>query len=134
MKPTLVDGTGGAARDSASARRAVPRFSVHLDAVRGIAAFVVFFGHAREIFLASPTVALLGTATSRATQASGPRTTWGHQAVIVFFVLSGLLVGGSVIRDVRNGRWSWRKYLVQRVTRLWIVLLTAILIGWGLDR
>jgi len=119
---------------SHTARKTVPQLSVHLDAVRGVAALVVFFGHAREIFLASPTAALSGTATSGGIQAPGVHTTWGHQAVIVFFVLSGLLVGGSVIRDIRNDRWSWKKYLVQRITRLWIVLIPAILIGWGLDR
>ena len=53
--------------------------------------------------------------------------------MIVFFVLSGYLVGGSAIRDLRNGKWSWKKYLVQRLTRLWIVLLPALLFGIAVD-
>jgi peptidoglycan/LPS O-acetylase OafA/YrhL len=54
-------------------------------------------------------------------------------AVIVFFVLSGFLVGGSVLRTMRRGIFSWKKYLFQRLTRLWIVLLPALLLGAALD-
>jgi peptidoglycan/LPS O-acetylase OafA/YrhL len=53
--------------------------------------------------------------------------------VIVFFVLSGYLVGGSVLRSVASGRWSWRSYLLTRLTRLYIVLLPALLLGGALD-
>lgn len=55
-------------------------------------------------------------------------TSLGHQAVVVFFVLSGYWVGGSVLRSVSAGRFSWRKYGVQRGVRLWIVLLPALLL------
>ncbi len=54
-------------------------------------------------------------------------------AVIIFFVLSGFLVGNSVWRAMRSGRWSWSKYLLQRLTRLWVVLLPALAIGGSLD-
>jgi peptidoglycan/LPS O-acetylase OafA/YrhL len=57
----------------------------------------------------------------------------GHQAVIVFFILSGFLVGNSAWRMIREGRWRWRTYLIQRVTRLGIVLLPALILGFGLD-
>jgi peptidoglycan/LPS O-acetylase OafA/YrhL len=53
----------------------------------------------------------------------------GHEAVVVFFVLSGLLVGGSVIKLVRSKRWSWKGYLLKRMTRLWVVLIPALLLG-----
>ena len=92
---------------------------------------VVFLGHGRELFLSSPTQAMIGTA---ATTTTGHVTTnWGHQAVIVFFVLSGFLVGGSVIRDLRLGRWSLRHYCIQRITRLWVVLIPALILGWAID-
>jgi peptidoglycan/LPS O-acetylase OafA/YrhL len=57
----------------------------------------------------------------------------GHQWVIVFFVMSGYLVGGSVLRSVRADRWSWRSYLLARLTRLYVVLLPALLLGGILD-
>lgn len=52
----------------------------------------------------------------------------GHQAVIVFFVLSGYFVGTSVLSNFQNERWSWREYLVNRLTRLWIVLIPALVL------
>jgi peptidoglycan/LPS O-acetylase OafA/YrhL len=57
----------------------------------------------------------------------------GRQWVIVFFVMSGYLVGGSVLRSVHSGRWSWREYLVTRLTRLYVVLLPALLLGGAAD-
>ena len=50
----------------------------------------------------------------------------GHQAVIIFFALSGYLVGGSVINAIRRSEWSWVRYLTQRLVRLWLVLLPAL--------
>ncbi len=57
---------------------------------------------------------------------------FGHQAVIIFFVLSGYLVGGSVMASRRNGFWS--QYLVKRLARLWLVLLPCLALTafWGL--
>jgi peptidoglycan/LPS O-acetylase OafA/YrhL len=57
----------------------------------------------------------------------------GHQWVIVFFVMSGYLVGGSVLRSVNAGRWTWRSYVLARLTRLYIVLLPALLLGGVID-
>ena len=57
----------------------------------------------------------------------------GHQWVIVFFVMSGYLVGGSVLRSVNARRWSWRSYLMARLTRLYIVLLPALMLGGVID-
>ena len=52
-------------------------------------------------------------------------TGFGHQAVVIFFVLSGYLVGGSIIATQSDGFWP--RYLVQRLSRLWIVLLPCLL-------
>jgi len=57
----------------------------------------------------------------------------GHQAVIVFFVLSGYFVGGGALRAVRNRKWSTKLYLFQRLTRLWVVLIPALLLGLLMD-
>jgi peptidoglycan/LPS O-acetylase OafA/YrhL len=113
-----------------------PAFSIHLDAIRALAALTVFAGHGRDLFLESVRAAVVGTtqAAGAASQTAGQHTTIGHQAVIIFFVLSGYLVGGGVLRAKQAGSWSWRSYLTNRLTRLWMPLLPALLIGCLLDR
>jgi peptidoglycan/LPS O-acetylase OafA/YrhL len=112
--------------------------SVHLDAIRGAAALTVFLGHGRPLFLSSGLSGALkaGTHTGAPQEmnaANAQRTTVGHEAVIVFFVLSGYFVGGSVIRSMKNGSYAWKPYLFQRLTRLWIVLIPALLLGLVVD-
>jgi peptidoglycan/LPS O-acetylase OafA/YrhL len=53
-------------------------------------------------------------------------TALGHASVVIFFVLSGFLVGGSVLSQVRTQRWSWGRYASRRLTRLWVVLVPAL--------
>ena len=114
--------------------------SVHLDAIRGAAALIVLLGHTRDLFFSS----LTGShgfpdlaAKSQYVRQIGPdlssHVTIGNEAVIIFFVLSGFLVGGSAIRDVAGGTWSWKKYMLRRATRLWIVLIPALLFGVAVD-
>jgi peptidoglycan/LPS O-acetylase OafA/YrhL len=55
----------------------------------------------------------------------------GHQAVMVFFVLSGFLIGGAVLTALQ--RWTWIRYLVNRLCRLYLVLLPALLLTAVLD-
>ena len=105
---------------------------VHLDAMRGLAALVVAFGHGRGLMFSSfsNTLAVTDNAAHVSVE---PMLTIGHQAVIVFFVLSGYLVGGSVLNTIATDRWLWTHYLVKRLVRLWIVLVPAILIGILID-
>jgi peptidoglycan/LPS O-acetylase OafA/YrhL len=104
--------------------------SVHLDALRGFAAFSVLLNHLRDaLFVDYEAIARHNPLTSAAYLASG----LGRQSVIVFFVLSGYLVGGSVLRSVGSGSWSWRAYLLARLSRLYVVLLPALLLGGALD-
>ncbi len=56
------------------------------------------------------------------------------EAVIIFFVLSGYLVGGSVLRALKLERWSWKGYLSKRLTRLWVPLIPCLIICVCLDR
>lgn len=53
-------------------------------------------------------------------------TATGHQAVTIFFVLSGFLVGGTVLRSLERDTWTWKRYLTHRIVRLWLVLLPAL--------
>jgi len=112
--------------------------SAHIDTLRGMAAVAVLLGHSREFFFQSLTGAGLastsqntGVATSVATPPA--RITIGNEAVMIFFVLSGYLVGGSVVRSIRRNRWSWKEYLGKRLTRLWMVLLPALVLTVFLD-
>ena len=103
----------------------------------------MFLGHGRAMFLskrAAPTpvssfIASPSSTTSApaADGAVGAFETVGHEAVIIFFVLSGYFVGGSVVRAFRRQNFSWSRYMFQRLTRLWIVLVPALLLGLALD-
>jgi peptidoglycan/LPS O-acetylase OafA/YrhL len=124
--------TSGGRRD----RLQRPSYSVHMDAIRALAAFVVFAGHARMLFFgdhARQGESLVGAVTTPSVSTVSAMG-MGHHAVIVFFVLSGFLVGNSAWKAIRSGQWSWGRYLTQRATRLWIVLLPALTIGGYLDR
>jgi peptidoglycan/LPS O-acetylase OafA/YrhL len=104
--------------------------SVHLDALRGFAAFSVLLNHLRDaLFVDYRSVPHHNPATAMAYLVAG----LGRQWVVVFFVMSGYLVGGGVLRSVTADRWSWRSYLLARLTRLYIVLLPALLLGGAID-
>ncbi len=57
----------------------------------------------------------------------------GTQAVFWFFVISGYLVGGSVISGIAENRFSFGPYFIARFSRLYIVLLPAFLLFCTLD-
>jgi peptidoglycan/LPS O-acetylase OafA/YrhL len=59
---------------------------------------------------------------------------FGSQAVTVFFVLSGYLVGGRVLEQILDEKKvSLRKYAVDRITRIYVVLLPTIAVIGILD-
>jgi peptidoglycan/LPS O-acetylase OafA/YrhL len=107
------------------------RTSVHLDLIRGVSAAAVMLYHLRGLFFVDfPFLAnksLLSTALYAVTG-------YGHQAVMVFFVLSGYFIGTSVMESVGNLQWSWRTYVVSRLTRLQLVLFPALVLGAVWDR
>jgi peptidoglycan/LPS O-acetylase OafA/YrhL len=99
--------------------------SANLDFARGIAAFAVVLGHLLVSVFRGPSPA--------------PEHAWmnklftvltalPYEAVMIFFVISGYFVGGSVIRASIDDRWSWLEYLTRRLIRLWMVLLPALLL------
>jgi peptidoglycan/LPS O-acetylase OafA/YrhL len=55
----------------------------------------------------------------------------GHEAVMVFFVLSGFFIGGTIIEKL--DRFSPRQYAIARLSRLWTVLLPALLLTFLAD-
>jgi peptidoglycan/LPS O-acetylase OafA/YrhL len=104
--------------------------SYHLDFIRGIAAFLVLLNHFRNIFFVTYSDVENQSAANFLMYSF---TGLGHQAVIIFFVLSGLFISKSVIKSINKNSWSWRNYLVNRLTRLYIVLFPALILGFILD-
>lgn len=60
-------------------------------------------------------------------------TGWHAEAVIVFFVLSGLLVGGVGSARIANNTFRSRDFAIDRVSRLYVAFLPALFLGFGLD-
>lgn len=54
-------------------------------------------------------------------------------AVTVFFVISGFSITFSIERRVASGRWTFGSYLFDRLARLWIVLIPALVVGGIFD-
>ncbi|HEX3571181.1 MAG TPA: acyltransferase [Acidobacteriaceae bacterium] len=105
--------------------------SVHFDLLRGLAAFFVLFEHWRNLFFVDYphiTAYRLPFAVFYAIASAG------HQSVILFFVLSGYFIGGTVFRSVERNQWAWSSYLLRRLVRLWTVLVPALLLCLFWDR
>ena len=101
-----------------------------LDLVRGVSALLVLIAHVRSLVL----VDFVQIENASIFMKMGYFLTGiHHQAVIVFFILSGFFVGGSVLQAVRRGRFSWKRYASARLTRLWIVLFPALVLTCVLD-
>lgn len=100
-----------------------------IDALRALAALLVCAGHLRAATLVD-----LADVSSPGlvTKALYALTSLGHQAVMVFFVLSGYLVGGSVLSCAN--RFTWRPYMQARLSRLWTVLLPCLALTWAIDQ
>lgn len=86
--------------------------SVYLDAVRFLAALAVLVGHLdRDGMYAS--WLLIGD--------------FSHAAVVVFFVLSGLVISQSAF----NREGDWRSYAVARFARIQSVVLPAVVLSFA---
>ena len=101
-----------------------------LNLARWVAALLVVAEHTRNlIFLDFDQITNPGLAEKLFYFLTG----FGREAVMVFFVISGYLVGGKVLERMREGRFHWRRFLCDRTSRLYSVLVVALLIGWALD-
>lgn len=83
--------------------------SVYLDALRAIAALVVFFSHSLDVCFYSP---FSGVATC------------GYEFVMVFFVLSGFVIAHATLSRPQGVS----EYAVARLSRLYSVVLPAIVL------
>ena len=103
-----------------------------LNLLRGLAAFTVLFGHLRGEVLGEY-AQLPADQHNVVTAAFYAVTQLGHEAVIVFFVLSGFLVGGQVLSRLREQRFDVTRYTIDRTTRIWLPLVPAVLFTAAVD-
>jgi len=94
-----------------------------LDVFRVLAAFAVMMGHFRT--------ALFPAYSNLPSKGIIPAvfyfvTSLGHSAVIVFFVLSGFLVGGGICKNIKNGTFSLSDFALNRTVRIFLPLWGAI--------
>ena len=90
-------------------------FSLYLDLVRFVAALSVFIAHSIQYNLYDGHV---------------PLADYGHDAVIVFFVLSGLVISTTAARPTE----TWKTYLIARASRIYSVAIPAIALCFAMGR
>lgn len=113
--------------------RITPRVSNLLDAARWIAACLVVISHLRLILF---TDYAPGQPDSPFWAAFFFLAGYGREAVVVFFVISGMLVGGLTLDKLRSRPQSVsvQRYLIARFSRIYIVLLPVLVLGCLLDQ
>src|ERR1700731_1093191 len=84
-------------------------FSLYLDLVRFVAAFLVMLSHANSRDLTARII---------------PFSDLGHSAVVIFFVLSGFVI--AYITEIKERRAS--EYAASRMARIYSVALPALLV------
>lgn len=98
--------------------------SMLISLLRGLAALVVAAAHLRALMypgfgaVTNPPLPFLGLAFGAG---------FAYLAVIVFFVLSGWLVGGSFLNKIESDR-AFQNYVIDRGSRLWVVLVPTFLV------
>jgi peptidoglycan/LPS O-acetylase OafA/YrhL len=105
---------------------------IGLDLMRGIAALTVLVAHLRGNSFVEYGALPVGQHTMLAALFFFV-TRVAYEAVIVFFVLSGFLVGGQVLTRLRDGRFGEYDYIVDRTTRILIPLIPACLFTAAVD-
>jgi peptidoglycan/LPS O-acetylase OafA/YrhL len=58
----------------------------------------------------------------------------GGASVRIFFVLSGLFISRTIIKALIERRWNWTSYLINRFSRLYVVLIPALILTLVLDQ
>jgi peptidoglycan/LPS O-acetylase OafA/YrhL len=99
-----------------------PRREIELDFIRGIAILMVMEYHCFDDSLLAPVFHLLGL------------TSFGWIGVDVFFVLSGFLVGGLLVKEWRlSERVDSKRFLIRRGFKIWpqyyVYLILMLLSG-----
>ncbi len=107
---------------------------IGLDLIRGVAALAVCLSHVRGASFVEYGALPTSSQTAFVAGLYG-LTRLGHEAVLVFFVLSGFLVGGHVLKRTRSGTFVIGDYVIERSTRIFLPLVPAcfltVLLGFA---
>jgi len=102
-----------------------PNHAPLLDLLRAAAALLVLFGHTRSLIFTSIS----------SVDRPGPAlkffwliTVLEQEAVVIFFVLSGFLVGGAIVKSMSKGSFQLTRYLIARFSRIYVVYVPALIL------
>jgi peptidoglycan/LPS O-acetylase OafA/YrhL len=107
--------------------RETPSSHYHwLDWLRFLAALMVVIGHTRfEHFTYYQYLYIQNKGLWSEALFLIPR--FANEAVTVFFVLSGYLVGGKTLERAMNGKFDGFSYAIDRATRIWLPLIPCVI-------
>ena len=121
-----------------SIRKSISRTFI-LDVLRGLAALYVLVGHAKWLLWEGYTEGYkthpeLYSVIDKVQVFGFTAFSFGHQAVMLFFVLSGFVIHySSYNQTIRFGSFSIRTYVWKRIKRIYPPFLLAILLTFLLD-
>lgn len=98
-----------------------------LDLLRFVAAFLVALNHSRNDFFVmygDLPADQQGTLTSIFYFIAR----LGHESVVIFFVLSGFLVGGIGLERLASNNFKYRSYVIDRISRIMTPLFGAVVL------
>jgi peptidoglycan/LPS O-acetylase OafA/YrhL len=103
------------------------RASDHLDLLRGMAAIAVPTRSSAQLFLWILSAKRFAKSCGRWPDFPGELVSRGRD------YLSGYLIGTSVVKGAAGQRWGWSSYTIKRASRLYVVLLPALLLTAVVD-
>lgn len=107
-----------------------PNLSTFLNLSRWVAAWLVLVGHVRHIVLVDLSSVPHATLIDKGIYFV---TGLGHEAVVIFFVISGFLVGGTTLERWQRQGPDLKRYATARFSRIYTVLLPAMAVAWLMD-
>jgi peptidoglycan/LPS O-acetylase OafA/YrhL len=108
----------------------LPQHFPFLDIVRTVATLLVMFGHVRWFYFEGiANVASPGVLTNAFYFVTGLHL----EGVVLFFVISGFLVGGPLYQSMATGRFDAWRYVVNRFVRIYLVFIPALLLAAVLE-
>lgn len=107
-----------------------PSLSATLNISRWLAAFLVVASHTRHLVLVDLNDVTNKTLFCKVLYFA---TGLGHESVVIFFVVSGFLVGGVTLDRWREEGPKVTSFVLSRVSRIYTVLVPALIVGLGLD-
>jgi len=105
---------------------------VALDLMRGLAAITVLLVHVRDSSFVEYGALPEQQKTLLVAVLFG-LTRLGQEAVLIFFVLSGFLVGGQLLDRARTRTFDLARYAIDRCTRIFVPLVPACLLTAAIE-